>query len=51
MTADAIMQTASRGRRPESEVVLGEDWDRPIGALESELVSARERRGMISLNR
>ena len=51
MTADAIMQTASRGRRPESEVVLGEDWDRPTGALESELVSARERRGMISLNR
>ncbi|KGK79228.1 histidine kinase [Thalassobacter stenotrophicus] len=45
------MQTASRGRRPESEVVLGEDWDRPTGALESELVSARERRGMISLNR
>lgn len=45
------MQTALRGRRPESEVVLGEDWDRPAGALESHLVSARERRGMLSLNR
>jgi two-component system sensor histidine kinase ChvG len=51
MTAAPDTQGLPRGRRPDGEVVLGEDWDRPAGTLESELVSARERRGMISLNR
>jgi two-component system sensor histidine kinase ChvG len=34
-----------------SDIVLGEDWDRPHGTVESELRDARARRGMISLNR
>jgi two-component system sensor histidine kinase ChvG len=39
------------GRRSAGEVVvLGEDWERPEGT-EAELASARERRGMLSLDR
>ncbi len=33
----------------DSEIVLGEDWDRPAGAVESELRDARARRSMFSL--
>ena len=42
----------SRGRRRASgeTVVLGEDWERPEGT-EAELASARERRGLFSLDR
>ncbi|MBY6201973.1 sensor histidine kinase [Maritalea mobilis] len=34
-----------------ADIVLGEDWDRPAGSVESELRAARQRRGVISLNR
>jgi two-component system sensor histidine kinase ChvG len=42
----------SRGPRPApgEVVVLGEDWERPEGT-EAELASARERRGLLSLDR
>jgi len=41
------------GRRTQrdSQIVLGEDWDRPAGAVEVELRNARARRGLLSLNR
>ncbi len=55
---DIAPDTASKRRffrrrpaRGESEVVLGEDWERPEGTIESELSEARERRGMFSLDR
>ncbi|WP_179381548.1 sensor histidine kinase [Jannaschia marina] len=35
----------------DGEVVLGEDWERPEGSLESELSEARARRGLFSLDR
>ena len=35
----------------QSEVVLGEDWERPVGSIESELNEARARRGLFSLDR
>ena len=34
----------------ETEVVLGEDWVAPEGAIESELREGRAKRGVISLN-
>ncbi|MEJ6395652.1 sensor histidine kinase [Gymnodinialimonas sp. 2305UL16-5] len=34
-----------------ADIVLGEDWDRPQGTVESELRAARARRSLISLNR
>lgn len=34
-----------------ADVVLGEDWVRPQGAVETELRASRARRGFISLNR
>nr|WP_244504726.1 sensor histidine kinase [Jannaschia faecimaris] len=37
--------------KPDGEVVLGEDWERPEGSVESELREARARRGMFSLDR
>nr|WP_255576129.1 MULTISPECIES: sensor histidine kinase [unclassified Jannaschia] len=44
-------QKRGRGQPQEDgEVVLGEDWDRPEGT-EAELASARERRGLFSLDR
>ncbi|MEM1272705.1 MAG: sensor histidine kinase [Pseudomonadota bacterium] len=41
----------NRRARARGDIVLGEDWDRPQGALESELRAARKRRSIISLNR
>lgn len=52
LVSDINMGTSTPRRRDgDSDVVLGEDWDRPAGVLEAELVSARERRGLISLKR
>ncbi|AHM03895.1 Sensor histidine kinase ChvG [Roseibacterium elongatum DSM 19469] len=34
-----------------ADIVLGEDWDRPGGTVESELRAARQRRNVIALNR
>lgn len=52
LVADVNMSDMPRsGRKGGSDVVLGEDWDRPAGAVEAEIASARERRGFFSLNR
>ena len=52
-TAEAHRGRRSRrsGASDRADVVLGEDWDRPEGTVEAELVSAREGRGMFSLDR
>ncbi|WP_371156846.1 sensor N-terminal transmembrane domain-containing protein [Jannaschia sp. 2305UL9-9] len=50
---DVLSDGPKRGRdahQSDGEVVLGEDWDRPEGT-EAELASARERRGLFSLDR
>jgi two-component system sensor histidine kinase ChvG len=41
----------NRRARDRADVVLGEDWDRPAASVETELRSARQSRGWISLNR
>ncbi|MDG4649051.1 sensor histidine kinase [Roseibacterium sp. SDUM158017] len=41
----------NRRARDRADIVLGEDWDRPAGSVESELRAARQRRSMIALNR
>lgn len=48
--ASDIGPDARRDSR-DSQIVLGEDWDRPAGAVEVELRNARARRGLLSLNR
>nr|WP_245860878.1 stimulus-sensing domain-containing protein [Rhodobacter maris] len=43
----------ARVRRPaksETDVVLGEDWESPQGAVDADLVRGRAKRGFISLN-
>ncbi|WP_245190954.1 sensor N-terminal transmembrane domain-containing protein [Jannaschia formosa] len=48
---DMAPERAPRSRNAlDGEVVLGEDWERPEGT-EAELASARERRGLLSLDR
>ena len=49
MPADLSM--TNRRARDRADIVLGEDWDRPAGSVESELRAARQRRNMIALNR
>lgn len=49
MPADLSM--TNRRARDRADIVLGEDWDRPAGSVESELRAARQRRSMIALNR
>lgn len=39
-----------KSKPKETEVVLGEDWVAPEGAIENELREGREKRGVISLN-
>ncbi len=51
MTLASDLSMTNRRARDRADIVLGEDWDRPQGAVESELRAARQRRGMISLNR
>ncbi|NKX42987.1 sensor histidine kinase [Roseicyclus persicicus] len=41
----------NRRARDRADIVLGEDWDRPPGSVETELKAARAQRGLISLNR
>ncbi|MCU4655078.1 sensor histidine kinase [Roseibacterium sp. SDUM158016] len=41
----------NRRARDRADIVLGEDWDRPAGSVESELRAARQRRSMFALNR
>ncbi len=40
---------AGRSHGGGSDILLGEDWDRPAGAVETELRDARARRGMFAL--
>ena len=49
MPADVSMTNRHASER--ADIVLGEDWDRPQGTVESELRAARARRSLISLNR
>ncbi|QBY02304.1 HAMP domain-containing protein [Rhodophyticola sp. CCM32] len=51
MTLASDLSMTNRRARDRGDIVLGEDWDRPQGAVESELRAARQRRGMRSLNR
>jgi len=51
MSLASDIPIAARGSSESSEIVLGEDWDRPQGAVETELRAARQRRGLLSLNR
>ncbi len=51
MTLDADTAGVARPRQPESEVVLGEDWVQPHGAVDSEVRRHRARRGLVSIFR
>ncbi|MEM6608685.1 MAG: sensor histidine kinase [Pseudomonadota bacterium] len=51
MSLASDLSMTNRRARARGDIVLGEDWDRPQGALESELRAARKRRSIISLNR
>lgn len=51
MTLASDIGPTQRREPAESQIVLGEDWDRPAGAVEVELRDARARRGLMSLNR
>jgi two-component system sensor histidine kinase ChvG len=41
----------NRRAQDRADIVLGEDWDRPHSTVEQDLRAARQRRGLISLNR
>ncbi len=45
------LSMTNRRARDRADIVLGEDWDRPQGSVETELRAARQRRGVIALNR
>jgi two-component system sensor histidine kinase ChvG len=47
----ADLSMTNRRARDRADIVLGEDWDRPAGTVESELRAARQRRSMFTLNR
>jgi two-component system sensor histidine kinase ChvG len=47
----ADLSMTNRRASARADIVLGEDWDRPPGSVESELKAARARRNVISLNR
>ena len=49
MPADVSM--TDRRARDRTDIILGEDWDRPAGTLEAELRGPRRKRGLIALNR
>lgn len=49
MPADLSMTSRRPNKR--ADIVLGEDWDRPQSSVEQELRTARQQRGIISLNR
>ncbi|WP_370251791.1 sensor N-terminal transmembrane domain-containing protein [Nioella sp.] len=51
MTLASDIGPSERRESEDSQIVLGEDWDRPAGAVEAELRDARARRGLMSLNR
>jgi len=45
------LSITNRRAQQRADIVLGEDWDRPQGAVEQELRAARARRSLFSLNR
>ena len=47
----ADLSLTNRRANERADIVFGEDWDRPPGAVEQELKAARARRNMLSLNR
>lgn len=49
MPADLSM--TNRRATERADIVLGEDWDRPQSTVDNDLRAARQRRGLISLNR
>jgi len=51
MTLASDIGPTQQRESSDSQIVLGEDWDRPAGAVEVELRDARARRGLMSLNR
>ena len=51
MSIASDLPMTARGSSERTDIVLGEDWDRPQGAVESELRAARQRRSVLSLNR
>nr|WP_245749217.1 sensor N-terminal transmembrane domain-containing protein [Jannaschia pohangensis] len=53
VVSDAPKRSRFRRSKParEGEVVLGEDWERPVSSGETELAAARARRGFFSLDR
>ncbi len=51
MSIASDLPMTARGSSERTDIVLGEDWDRPQGAVESELRAARQRRNFLSLNR
>jgi two-component system, OmpR family, sensor histidine kinase ChvG len=53
MTLTSDFSTADPSGRdtPRSEVVLGEDWEKPEIVVEQELRAARDRRSVFALNR
>ncbi|MEM7724291.1 MAG: sensor N-terminal transmembrane domain-containing protein, partial [Pseudomonadota bacterium] len=42
---------SNRRAQNRADIVLGEDWDRPQTSVDQDLRAARQRRGLISLNR
>jgi two-component system sensor histidine kinase ChvG len=47
----ADLSMTNRRAKARADIVLGEDWDRPHTSVETELKTARARRGLMSLNR
>ena len=45
------LSMTNRRARDRADIVLGEDWDRPQGSVETELRVARQRRRVFALNR
>ena len=51
MTLAPEIDSRPKRKAPRAEVIIGEDWVRPQGSVESELRDRRARRGLLSLNR
>ncbi|MBF9030828.1 histidine kinase [Rhodobacterales bacterium HKCCE3408] len=51
MSLASDLSMTNRRARARGDIVLGEDWDRPQGALDAELRAARKSRTVFTLNR
>jgi len=47
----ADLSMTNRRAHDRADIVLGEDWDRPMANVDNDLRKARQRRGWVSLNR